>query len=86
MLTADTGSIGDFGFCAPTCNCSEDCIDPVLSCSLLSEGALSQDFRGPALCFTPEANTVEYEQCSSGGASGEGGAPSSNAGGAGGAP
>jgi hypothetical protein len=85
-LTADDGYIGDFGFCTPTCNCSEECKHPSLSCSLLDQGPLTEDFRGPALCFTPDPSTEEYEACSTGGGSGEGGATNANAGGAGGAP
>jgi hypothetical protein len=81
--TAATAAAGDFGFCTPSCNCSADCNDPGLGCELLDEGALSSDFRGAGLCFSPGAMTVEYDQCSgSGGAGGAGGAGSS-AGGAG---
>jgi hypothetical protein len=86
VLTANDGHIGDFGFCTPTCNCSEQCGDASLACSLLADGPLTQEFRGPALCFTPDPNTEEYDACSTGGGSGEGGATSSSAGGAGGAP
>ncbi len=95
ILTADTGFIGDFGFCTPTCNCSDECNDPTLGCSLLSQGALNDDFRGPGLCFSPDADTAAYERCGEGGAGsvgiggggsgGEAGTPSSG-GGVGGAP
>lgn len=80
VLTSDTGDVGDFGFCTPTCNCSGDCQDPTLSCSLLSQGALSSDFRGAGLCFSPSKDTVEYDQCS--GSAGAGGADSMGAAGA----
>ena len=74
----DTGTVGDFGFCTPSCNCTDDCNDSRLACSLLSQGALSTDFRGAGLCFAPDAMTTEYNQCS--GAGGAGGADSGVAG------
>jgi hypothetical protein len=97
VLTSETGDVGDFGFCTPSCNCTADCNDPALECSLLSQGALSSDFRGAGLCFSADPMTEEYDQCGSamGGAGGAGasggastdtgGAPNA-AGGAGGAP
>jgi hypothetical protein len=83
VLTAETGSVGDFGFCTPTCNCTAECNDPALGCSLLSQGPLNADFRGPGLCFSPDDETVEYDQCGTGGA-GSGG--SDGMGGAAGSP
>lgn len=88
VLTADTGYIGDFGFCTPTCNCTEECQDPTLGCALLEQGALDEAFRGPGLCFSPDASTEELDQCGAGGGAGEGGAGgtgSIDGGGAGGA-
>lgn len=92
ILTSETGDVGDFGFCTPTCNCTEQCNDPALACSLLTQGALTTDFRGAGLCFSPDPMTKEYNQCTgSGGAggadSGTGGAGAAgeSAGGAGGA-
>jgi hypothetical protein len=92
ILTSETGDVGDFGFCTPTCNCTDECNDPELACSLLTQGALNADFRGAGLCFSPDAMTKEYNQCTgSGGAggadSGTGGAGTAGdgAGGAGGA-
>jgi hypothetical protein len=96
ILTFETGYIGDFGFCTPTCNCTEECNDEDLVCSLLEQGALPAEFRGPGLCFSPaeppDPPTVEYNQCGMGGgdAGGAGGMGSAGApsgeGGAGGAP
>ena len=90
VLTSDTGDVGDFGFCTPSCNCTDDCNDSTLACQLLSQGALSSDFRGAGLCFAPDATTKEYNQCTDTGAggSGAGGAGSDAAGapGAGGNP
>jgi len=75
VLTSETGDVGDFGFCTPTCNCTEQCNDPALACSLLTQGALSSDFRGAGLCFSPDPMTKEYNQCTGeGGAGGGGGA------------
>jgi len=93
VLTSETGDVGDFGFCTPTCNCTEQCNDPALACSLLTQGALSTDFRGAGLCFSPDPMTKEYNQCTgeggtgAGGDSGVGGAGTAgeSAGGAGGA-
>jgi hypothetical protein len=89
VLTVDTGGAGDFGFCTPTCNCTSECNDSTLACSLLTQGALSTDFRGPGLCFSPDAMTKEYNQCGAGGdgAGGESaGGAGPGAGGAGGTP
>jgi hypothetical protein len=79
ILTAETGYVGDFGFCTSTCNCTAECNDPALACSLLPQGELTDDFRGPGLCFSPADDTVEYDHCGMGGAGG------GDAGGAGGA-
>jgi hypothetical protein len=76
VLTSETGDAGDFGFCTPTCNCTAECNDPDLACSLLSQGALPDDFKGPGLCFSPDAMTKEYNQCEGAGGSGAGGADS----------
>ena len=77
-LTTDIGDVGDLGFCTPSCNCSEQCSDPALGCQLLALGALNASaFKGPGLCFAPDATTTPLEECASGG---------SGAGGAGGAP
>jgi hypothetical protein len=93
VLTAETGSIGDFGFCTPSCNCTAECNDDALACSLLTQGALTDDFKGPGLCFAPDADTTEYNQCEGAGGSGseggtgstgEAGAPAAGGGGAGG--
>ncbi len=80
VLTSDTGDVGDFGFCTPTCDCTDQCNDPTLACSLLTQGALSTDFRGAGLCFGADPMTKEYNQCT-----GSGGAGGESAGGAGGA-
>ena len=82
ILTSETGDVGDFGFCTPTCNCTSECNDDALSCSLLTQGALNDTFRGPGLCFTPDADTIEYNQCEGmgGAGSGTGGAGTSDGG------
>jgi hypothetical protein len=86
-LTAETGSTGDFGFCALSCNCSAECNNEKLGCELLTQGPLNADFRGPGLCFTPDAMTMEYDQCTgaggtSAGGTGAGGEGNTSAGGA----
>jgi hypothetical protein len=89
VLTSETGDVGDFGFCTPSCNCTDECNDPSLACSLLSQGALTADFRGPGLCFSPDPMTPEYNQCTgAGGAGGDGAGGASGAanGGDGGVP
>ena|GEM_PF-1182628 len=90
VLTSETGDVGDFGFCTPSCNCTDECNDSTLACSLLSQGALSADFRGPGLCFSPDAMTDEYNQCTGAGGMGAGGdgagGASSGGDGAGGVP
>ena len=73
VLTSETGDVGDFGFCTPSCNCTDECNDPTLACSLLSQGALTEDFRGPGLCFSPDPMTPEYNQCTGAGGGGAGG-------------
>lgn len=94
VLTAETGSVGDFGFCTNTCNCTTECNDPDLVCQLLDQGALPGDFKGPGLCFSADANTKPYESCGeagsgaggAAGAGGEAGSPSTGGGGEGGTP
>lgn len=58
---------GDFGFCAPTCNCTAECGDPSLGCyAVTGIGALDPAvYRGPGLCFTAEVvpNEPTVEQC-----------------------
>ncbi|MES1184515.1 MAG: hypothetical protein ABUL60_11915 [Myxococcales bacterium] len=73
ILTNDNGRVGDFGFCTPTCNCTDECNDPTLACSLPDQITLPADLRGPGLCFGVDPATPEYNQCSgaSGGAGGE---------------
>jgi len=80
VLTNDNGDVGDFGFCTPSCNCTDECNDPTLACSLLQQGALNTDFKGPGLCFSPDPATPEYNQCTgAGGAGGESGGGASGA-------
>jgi hypothetical protein len=85
VLTAETGSFGDFGFCTPSCNCSDECGDASLECQEVAGiGRLpSADFRGPGLCFSPDPGSAPVEECAMGGAGsggGAGGEPSSNGG------
>lgn len=82
ILTFQNGAAGDFGFCTSTCNCTDECNDSELACSLLPQGSLPNDFKGPGLCFSADDETDEYNQCDApvGGAGGTG------AGGAGGEP
>ena len=83
-------TLGDFGYCVPTCSCSEDCNSEALGCGLLSIGELPATFRGPGLCFSGIEPADQIDLCGGGGGSGgapndSGGAPNGN-GGAGGAP
>ncbi len=75
--------IGDYGFCMPACNCTDQCNDPALKCSTeLLE--LPSDFKGPGLCFGADEDVREYNQCTDPGAggagNGEGGAGNGGAG------
>jgi hypothetical protein len=89
VLTVRTGTIGDFGFCTPSCDCSGDCNDADLACTLLPQGELPDDFRGAGLCFSPnlpedegggrDPDFVEYNQCTGSGGEG-GGGPAGEAG------
>jgi len=89
VLTQDTGAAGDFGFCTPSCNCTEECGDPALGCAVEPTlGRLNSDFRGPGLCFTADPNIKELDECTGAGGvpnAGGGGAPTGSEGGAGGA-
>lgn len=73
VLTAETGDIGDFGFCTPSCNCSDECNGDELACSLLGDRPLGDGFKGQGLCFSADAETEEYNQCEGMGGSGAGG-------------
>jgi hypothetical protein len=85
ILTSETGFVGDFGFCTPACNCPEECNDPALTCSLLTQGELTDAFKGPGLCFSPDPDFEVHDQCmgSTGGTgnTGDGGAPGAAGGG-----
>lgn len=88
---AEEAAVGDFGFCTPTCNCTDECNDPGLACQVLPELTLTDAFKGPGLCFSPDAETKEYNQCDGGGGagaggSGAGGEPPVSSGGEGGVP
>jgi hypothetical protein len=72
VLTDDSAA-GDFGFCALACNCSGECRDPNLACSL-DAGELPSSFRGPGLCFEASSVAEPYEQCAASGEGGAGGA------------
>ena len=82
-LTAEVGDVGDFGFCSPTCNCSDECGDPALECCFHSAGRLNDTFRGPGLCFSPDPDVPELDECSEsqGGAGGDGSGGTSGSGG-----
>ncbi len=83
VLTPDDIAQGDFGFCALSCNCTTECNDPTLGCSLLQDTPLPEDFKGAGLCFTPDADTVAYNHCEgAGGGAGDSGMPTAGAGGA----
>ena len=73
VLTDINADTGDFGYCTSSCNCSEECHDPVLSCQLLAQGALSADFKGEGLCFAPALGSIPHEACGSAGAGGASG-------------
>jgi hypothetical protein len=89
-LTSDTGTVGDFGFCTPSCDCSDQCNIPDSVCQLLESGALTDDFRGQGLCLgeATDGSTVELNECTgsgdggAGGVNGAGGEPTDGSGGA----
>lgn len=72
FLTVESGRFGDIGACTPTCNCASECGRPNVGCELLDGQLLNDDFRAPGLCFTPDAQSVVYDQCTDGGAGGAG--------------
>jgi hypothetical protein len=62
-LTAETGGVGDFGFCTPSCNCAADCDTDGVACEDLGLGPLGPDFVGQGLCFAPSAQSTPLEAC-----------------------
>lgn len=62
-VTSETAGVGDFGFCTPTCSCSEECGQDGAVCALLPDGELNQAFTGPGLCFGAEAELTPIDQC-----------------------
>jgi hypothetical protein len=73
VLTVNTGSVGDFGFCTPTCNCTGECNDATLQCSVETQlGRLNSDFRGPGLCFSTDPKVVDLDECTGAGGAGAG--------------
>jgi hypothetical protein len=81
VLTAETGDVGDFGFCTPSCDCSDECNDDGLACTLLGERPLGDGFKGQGLCFAADDETPEYNQCEGTGGTGSGGSGSEGEGG-----
>jgi hypothetical protein len=65
VLTEDSGAVGDFGFCTPSCNCDAECNDASLVCMAATGiGLLAEDrFKGPGLCFSPVPNELAVDQC-----------------------
>jgi hypothetical protein len=68
LLTSNNAvDAGDFGFCTPTCSCSDGCSKAGVVCSVLDgSGPLSDAFSGPGLCFSEDASTNYL--CGAGGA------------------
>ena len=67
LLTSDVADVGDFGFCTPTCSCSDGCSKAGVVCSVLDgSGPLSDNFSGPGLCFAEDPSTSNL--CGAGGA------------------
>ncbi|HYJ10540.1 MAG TPA: hypothetical protein VEX18_16070 [Polyangiaceae bacterium] len=84
VLTAEIGRARDFGFCTPSCDCSDECNSDELACSLLDDQPLGEGFKGQGLCFGVDPAVEEYNQCEGMGGSGAGG--SSGSAGEGGSP
>jgi hypothetical protein len=80
FLTVESGAIGDIGSCTPTCNCASECGRANVGCELLGGQPLTTDFRAPGLCFTPDATSVPYDQCTGTGGAGAGGAGGADSG------
>jgi hypothetical protein len=64
--------LGDIGFCGLTCNCTDECNDDRLVCTV-QYGELRDTFRGPGMCLAESDMTVLLDQCGAGG-DGSGGA------------
>jgi hypothetical protein len=78
------GAEGDFGFCMPACNCTDECQDETLRC-IVDGQELPPSFKGPGLCFPADEdgeNLLELNECTGtgGGGAGSGGAGTGEAG------
>jgi hypothetical protein len=61
-LTTELAGAGDFGFCTPACNCSDECLNETLECTTTTF-SLSDAFSGPGLCFSKEPGSTTHEEC-----------------------
>ncbi len=50
MFVTPGGSIGDLGYCAELCDCSDDCIDPTFACDALDDSALELALGRKGVC------------------------------------
>ena len=51
-LTGNPESVGDYGYCAATCNCDADCATPGLHCTPLDDPALAKSSLMRGFCTT----------------------------------
>jgi hypothetical protein len=57
------GSIGDLGYCAELCDCSEDCVEPTFVCDAFSDAVLSDSFGRKGICTDPALVLGEVLAC-----------------------
>ena len=50
LLVAPGGTVGDLGYCAPLCECDDDCPDQLASCVTFEDEALAAAFGSAGAC------------------------------------
>jgi hypothetical protein len=58
-----SAAAGDLGYCAQACDCSAQCDDGALMCTLFGDDALPSNFNGDGLCLTAEPELEELDAC-----------------------
>jgi hypothetical protein len=63
VLTTPAGSIGDTGYCAPLCDCPEDCPNATDLCDPFMDDVLERTLGRPGVCTAPELALHEPLVC-----------------------
>jgi hypothetical protein len=65
VFAAESGGIGDVGYCGELCDCSADCIEPTFVCDAFDDETLEQAFGRLGVCTDPQLVTTRELVCES---------------------